>query len=280
MASEPEARKPEEAAEAGAAAADGQDGTGLPASLETAWGLRTRRPKGPRPALTLDRIVGAAVRLAATEGIAAVSMGRVAKELGVSTMSLYRYVAAKDELYVLMADAGVGTPPPLDPDAATARPGWRAALTDWAYQQRAVLQANTWVLRIPITGPPASPNQVAWMERGLAALAETGLREGQKLSVLMLIGGLVRNEATLMADMTDAIVTSGISPDQMLARYTAVLTALTDPERHPAVTRLLASGELGHADGPDTEFAFGLDRILDGLDALIAARRGPVRESP
>ncbi|MCB5178979.1 TetR/AcrR family transcriptional regulator [Streptomyces antimicrobicus] len=251
-------------------AADDQPGTGLPASLETAWGLRTRRGKGPRPALTLDRIVEAAVHLAATEGMEAVSMGRVAKELGASTMSLYRYVAAKDELYILMADAGVGTPPPLDP--AAAHPGWRRALTDWARQQRAVLQANRWILRIPITGPPATPNQVAWMERGLAALAPTGLTEGEKLSVLMLIGGFIRNEATLMADMMDAVIKGGMTPDQMLARYVTVLTALTDPERHPALTRLLASGELGHADGPDTEFQFGLDRILDGLEVLVARR--------
>jgi hypothetical protein len=68
--------------------------TGLPASIEAAWGLRERPAKGPKPGLSLDRIVEAAVGVAATEGLAAVSMGRVAKELSVSTMSLYRYVAA------------------------------------------------------------------------------------------------------------------------------------------------------------------------------------------
>lgn len=97
--------------------ADEDSATGLPASLEMAWGLRERPGKGPRPTLTLPKIVDAAVALAASEGTDAVSMGRVAKELGVSTMSLYRYVAAKEELYVLMSDAGVGTPPPLPPEA-------------------------------------------------------------------------------------------------------------------------------------------------------------------
>ncbi|MFJ3927741.1 TetR/AcrR family transcriptional regulator [Streptomyces sp. NPDC090022] len=238
-----------------------------------AWGLRERRTKGPRPALTLDRIVAAAVRLAATEGVEAVSMGRVAKELGASTMSLYRYVAAKDELYVLMADVGVGQPPPASADPGGPG-GWRAAFGEWACQQRAMLQQNTWILRIPITGPPATPNQVAWMERGLAALAHSGLEEGEKLSALMLVGGLVRNEATLMADMMDAIIKSGVSPDQVLARYTNTLTVLTDPDRHPAVTRLLRSGVLGGADAPDAEFSFGLERILDGLEALVRRRAG------
>ncbi|WP_239655680.1 TetR/AcrR family transcriptional regulator, partial [Streptomyces sp. M10] len=81
------------------------DETGLPASVEAAWGLRGRPTKGPRPGIGVERIVDAAVRLAATEGLQAVSMGRVAKELGASTMSLYRYVAAKDELFILMQEA-------------------------------------------------------------------------------------------------------------------------------------------------------------------------------
>ena len=75
-----------------------QGATGLPASIEAAWGVRTRPSKGPRPALSLERIVAAAVRVAAGDGLQAVSMGRVASDLGVSTMSLYRYVGAKDEL--------------------------------------------------------------------------------------------------------------------------------------------------------------------------------------
>ncbi|MFF5445821.1 TetR/AcrR family transcriptional regulator [Streptomyces sp. NPDC012888] len=246
---------------------DPEAGTGLPASLEMAWGLRDRPGKGPRPGLTLDRIVGAAVHLAAAEGMTAVSMGRVAKELGVSTMSLYRYVSAKDELYVLMADAGVGTPPPL-PDGADTW-GWRELLAEWAHAQLRVLLAAPWVLRIPITAPPATPNQVAWMERGLAAMAGTRWPEQAKLSTLMLIGGFVRNTATLTADMMEAIVLSGTSPDQLVTRYQNTLRRLTDPQRHPSVTRLLDSGVLsGGADEPDYEFRFGLDRILDGLASL------------
>ncbi|MER5935472.1 TetR/AcrR family transcriptional regulator [Streptomyces sp. NPDC002054] len=247
--------------------------TGLPASLEMAWGLRERPVKGPRPALTLDRIIDAAVRLAAAEGIEAVSMGRVAKELGASTMSLYRYVAAKEELYILMADAGVGSPPPL-PEAA-ADWDWRELIGAWARMQRTVLQAAPWILRIPVTGPPASPNEVAWMERGLAALAGTGLREDEKLATLMLVGGFVRNEAMLRADLTEAIAAGGLSPDQVLGGYQRTLRALTGPDRHPAVTRLLDSGVFAAGDDPDFEFRFGLERLLDGLAALVGERQRP-----
>src|SRR5918993_1939838 len=88
-----------------------RSGTGLPASIEAAWGVRERPPKGPRPALSLERIVDAAARVAAADGLAAVSMSRVAGDLGVSTMSLYRYVAAKGELLALMADLPFEEPP-------------------------------------------------------------------------------------------------------------------------------------------------------------------------
>ncbi|WP_327254340.1 TetR/AcrR family transcriptional regulator [Streptomyces sp. NBC_01244] len=246
------------------------DGTGLPASLAMAWGLRERPGKGPRPTLTLQRIVDAAVALAATEGMDAVSMGRVAKELGVSTMSLYRYVTAKEELYILMADAGVGAPP-----APSGVAGWRELLTEWAYAQRAVLMANSWIVRIPLTGAPVSPNQLAWMERGLAAMTGTALREGEKVSAIILIGGLVRNEATMVADMMDAIVKSGVAPDQVLGRYVRTLRVMTGPDTHPAVTRLLESDAFSGADEPDFQFRFGLDRILDGLAALISERSTP-----
>lgn len=249
------------------------DGTGLPASLAMAWGLRERPGKGPRPTLTLQRIVDAAVALAAAEGMDAVSMGRVAKELGVSTMSLYRYVTAKEELYILMSDAGVGTPPP-EPSGGEER-GWRELLTDWAYAQRAVLMANSWILRIPITGAPVSPNQLAWMDRGLAAMAGTGLRESEKLSTIILIGGLVRNEATMAADMMDAIVKSGISPDKVVGQYISMLRLLTGPDTHPAVTRLLESDAFTGSDEPDFQFRFGLGRLLDGLADLISERSTP-----
>src|SRR5271156_3032527 len=69
----------------------------LPASIELAWGLGERPRRGPKPGLTLERIVAAGIRVAMTDGLGSVSMGRIAAELGGSTMSLYRYVRAKDD---------------------------------------------------------------------------------------------------------------------------------------------------------------------------------------
>ncbi|MFI6089420.1 TetR/AcrR family transcriptional regulator [Streptomyces sp. NPDC051218] len=248
-------------------ASAGEEGSGLSVTLETAWGLRERPSKGPKPGLSLDRIVDAGIAIAASEGIGAVTMGRVSKTLGVSPMSLYRYVSARDELYVLMQDAATGAPPEM-PAGIT---GWRARLEWWARAQRDVFRRNLWLLRIPITSPPASPHSLEWMEQGLAALDGSGLEEGGKLSVLMLVGGFVRNEVTLMADLDAAMRAGGREPDEVMRRYARTIDALTStaPERFPALRRTLASGVLDVADEEDTEFEFGLGRVLDGVAVLV-----------
>jgi AcrR family transcriptional regulator len=252
---------------------DSSGGTGLPASIEAAWGLRERSAaKGPKPGLSLQRIVDAAVALARAEGLGAVSMGRVAKELGVSTMSLYRYVAAKNELYILMEEEAIGEPPPL-PDSVS---GWRDALVHWAHAMREVYHRDLWQLRIPRSTPPATPNMVAWWERGLVALKGTGLDGGTKISVILLVSGYVRNEATLMADFGVAFEASGVSVEDWMAGFARTLRRLADPTRYPEVARLLESGVMTEPDDPDTEFTFGLNSVLDGVEALLHRSGGEV----
>ncbi|WP_030784807.1 TetR/AcrR family transcriptional regulator [Streptomyces sp. NRRL S-920] len=243
------------------------EGTGLSVGLETAWGLRERPSKGPRPGLSLERIVETGIRVAAAEGLDAVSMGRLAKELGVSTMSLYRYVSAKDDLYVLMQDTAMGAPPRRPATAG----GWRAGLEWWAREQRAVFRRNLWLLRIPISSPPASPHGLDWMERGLEVLDGSGLDDGRKISVMLLVGGYVRNEVSLMADLEAAMRARGAAPDEVMRRYARTVDALTaaDPGRFPGVRRLLGAGVLEVADEDDTEFEFGLGRVLDGVAVLV-----------
>ncbi|MEE1791361.1 TetR/AcrR family transcriptional regulator C-terminal domain-containing protein [Streptomyces sp. BE308] len=242
----------------------------LPASIEAAWGLRERPVKGPKPGLSLERIVAAAVAVAASEGIAAVSMGRVAKDLGASTMSLYRYVSAKDELFLLMQEAAMGPPSPLP--ALEAGAGWREAISEWAWAQRAMFHRNLWMLRIPIAGPPASPHSVAWWEQGLQALESSGLPEGDKISVILLIAGFVRNEALLMSEIAAAVEARGVPPEEVMAGYERTVKRLVDPVRHPALSRLLKTGVMSEPDEPDYEFTFGLARLLDGIEALVRER--------
>src|SRR5688572_30415165 len=102
--------------------------SGLPPALAAVWGLRERPRRGPKPGLTLDAIVDAAVALADADGLGAVSMSRVAEKLGFTTMSLYRHVSSKDELLMLMMEAAIGAPTP----SADPAPNWRAAMETFA----------------------------------------------------------------------------------------------------------------------------------------------------
>src|ERR1700683_649093 len=122
----------------------------LPAAVAAAWGVRAHPGKGPKPGLSLERIVAAAGKIASRDGLGAVSVSRGAAELGASTMSLYRYVNAKDELVKLMIDAAWGPPPDAEPGT-----GWRAGMSRWAWGMRIALRRHPWTAKGPIRGAPA-----------------------------------------------------------------------------------------------------------------------------
>jgi AcrR family transcriptional regulator len=239
----------------------------VPPSLQLAWGLRDAGSRGPRRGLTLERIVAAGIKVAHTDGLAALSMARIAGELGVGTMSLYRYVAAKDELLSLMVDTALGPPPPPAPGE-----DWRAGLTRWALGVWAAYRRQPWVLRVPISGPPYGPNNVAWLDNGLTALADTPLAEADKASTVLLLSGFVRNVATLSADFA-----AGSAGEAVMPGYGTVLTQLTSAEQFPALHRAIASGIFDDDDEIEVELEFGLERILDGVAVLIN-RTGPSRK--
>ena len=248
--------------------------TGLPPGVEAAWGLRERPHRGPKPGLSLPRIVEAGVKIAESEGLAAVSMSRVAAEVGAAPMSLYRHVASKDELVALMVDTVYGqflVPMP-------AGQGWRAGLAQLARVMRAAMYRHPWILRVPIGGLPVRPNEVAWFEQVLACLHGTGLTEEEKASVVLLVSGYVRSQASTNADIIAAVQASGLAPDEWMSGYGRLLARLTDPARFPAITRFIAAGVFERFDPPDNEFTFGLDRILDGIGVLVTARSRPEPE--
>jgi AcrR family transcriptional regulator len=231
----------------------------LPPGIELAWGRQTRATRGPKPALTLTQIVDEAIAIASTEGLGALSMARVAKSLGTGTMSLYRYVESKDDLLTLMVDTGLGRPIPRAKNET-----WRDGLTRWARGVYGRYLANPWSLQVPITGPPLGPNNVAWLEDALSSLTDTHLTEQQKLSSVLLVSGFARNAATLTADMARAAAGENVMPG-----YVELLKLLTDPAEFPSLHRALESGSLGDDDDIQAEFDFGLERTLDGIEALV-----------
>jgi AcrR family transcriptional regulator len=222
--------------------------------------------------VVVHQIVAAGIDVATRDGLEAVSMARVAAELGAGTMSLYRYVDSKDELLTLMVDTGLGSP---DSGAEQGGEGWRAGLDAWARGVRDAYNTHPWALKVPITAPPLGPNNVAWMERALNAMAETPLSEAEKLSTLLLLSGFVRNHATLIADVSSA---AAAAPPA--ATYGAILAQLADQSAFPAVNRAIAAGSLDDEDEDfEPDFEFGLARILDGIEALVARKGGGACEN-
>jgi AcrR family transcriptional regulator len=240
----------------------------IPASMAAAWGVAVRPNKGPKRGLTVERIVDAGVTVATTEGLAAVSMQRVAAQLGTSAMTLYRYVASKQELLTLMVDAALGPAPEY-----VAGEDWRAGLERWARAMRAGYLRHPWTLRIPVSGPPIAPNGTAWMEIGLRSMRDTRLAEYEKLSVILLVSGYVRNSVTTEIDLMETFFSADAPPAEVMGHYARALARLTDVQRFPAISAVLASGVLDEADHPDSEFNFGLERILDGIAALVRKPR-------
>ncbi len=247
---------------------DHNNPTPMPAVIALAWGVRDRPSKGPKRGLTLDQIVAAAIKVALTDGIGAVSMGRVAKELGASTMALYRYVAAKDDLLMLMVDAALGKPP----SSSAPGDGWRNGMGRWATAERDAYRRNPWALRVPIGAPPLAPNSVAWLDDALRCFADAPLSEQQKLSSVLLISGFVRNVSSLTADLAAAA-----GGEQVMAGYGTAIRGLIGPDQFPALERAIASGALDDDDDIDVEFDFGLDRILDGIEVLVESMTPPKR---
>lgn len=243
----------------------------LPRVLRLLWGHEESPRPGPKPGLSIHAIAQAAVKLADAGGLGAVSMAKVAAELGFTTMSLYRYVESKDDLYVVMLDEAYGPPRLGDLTGLD----WREQLTAWSNAAHARLTQRPWILQVPLTEPPLAPNQMLWMEAGLQALADTGLSEQEKLSSMLLVDVYTRGITQLATYMNTANRDAGVSEREADLRYARNLEAVIDPEQLPGIAAAFGSGSL--TDGSDfatDEFGFGLQTVLDGIAALVERRTG------
>ncbi|MEV5607956.1 TetR/AcrR family transcriptional regulator [Streptomyces sp. NPDC052225] len=238
-------------------------------SMELLWGTGARPSRGPRPALSLDRIVTAAVDVADAEGIGAVSMRRLSQELGTGTMSLYRYVPGKAELLDLMLDK-VQTPYETETDANTreSEGRWREAVEECARESLALYQRHPWLLQVNQARPVLGPGALAGMEKMMGRIKPMGLSDPELLSVLVMIDGYVSGVARTRVYEREAEKTTGMTDADFWAAQSPTLEAAMASGAYPVMASL----------SPDTfapgfdHFEFGLQRILDGLDVLVAAR--------
>ncbi|RMI34956.1 TetR/AcrR family transcriptional regulator [Nocardia stercoris] len=233
-----------------------------PTALELLWGLPDRPRRGPKPALTLERIVDEAIAAADADGLANLSMQRLADRLGCAKMALYRYVPGKAELHALMLDRALGpAPEPVAPESDSAEDSWRDPLRRWTLAIFERMRAHPWSQELTIGIRPLGPNEIGWLEAALTQLADTPLSAAERLDTVVLLTGHARG-------LAEQAVAGNGELEQHLARAVAE-TLATKAAIYPATVAAFAETASGDRDNA---LRFGLERILDGLATLIIRR--------
>jgi AcrR family transcriptional regulator len=215
----------------------------------------------------VDKIVDAAIALADAEGLGVVTMRRVAQALDVAPMSLYTYVPGKAELIDLMLDTVYARMPRSEP----AGPGWRARLTAVADDNRALYERHPWLAAVSTSRPPLGPGVTAKYEHELRALDGIGLDDIEMDAALTFLLGFVETCARSAADIRAAQHESAMSDAEWWSANEPLLAKVFDADRYPLASRVGSAAGAAHGGAyhPDHAYAFGLQRVLDGLAALI-----------
>jgi AcrR family transcriptional regulator len=232
--------------------------------------LLWREPgRAGRSGLSVDSVVAAAIEVADAEGIGALTMRRVAEQLGVGTMSLYTHVPGKAELIDVMLDTVLG-----EVIAGDESGSWRERLERIARDLEGLYHRHPWLLHVATTRPTLGPNVIAKYERELRAVEGIGLDDIEMDAVVTLINGYVHGAVRGAVEAAEAERHTGMTDAQWWAKQAPLLERVFDPARFPVAARVgQAAGEEHQAAvDPAHAFAFGLERVLDGIDALVRSR--------
>ncbi|MEI7054817.1 TetR/AcrR family transcriptional regulator [Nocardioides sp. CCNWLW239] len=225
------------------------------------WGKPPAGRRGPKPALSVAKIVEAAYVLADEHGLAAVSMARVADEVGCSPMALYRHVKNKEELLVLLSDRLCAELPTLAPEL-----GWREGLAAWMRAQVDLARRKPWFLELPIAAALPGPNRLAWIDLAFYYLRDVALPAEEKLAIVGILSQYTLGEAKIEIE---AALSEENNP---FASFEQMLVTYADPERFPSLMASMATwrpavpGERSESDDPS---AFGQSLLLAGIEAHI-----------
>ncbi|MEV4394885.1 TetR/AcrR family transcriptional regulator [Nonomuraea sp. NPDC049607] len=237
--------------------------------------MRPERPaRGPKPAYSRAQITEAAVRIADTEGLEAATMRRIAAEIGTGAMSLYRYVPNRDNLVELMADRLTGE---ID---VTGLPSgdWRADLTRYADELRAMWLRHPWVATVQRSLPSFGPNQVLLIER-LMGVLDAYVPIDENLTLMALLNGYIEGAVREEISSAGEFRRSGLSESEWMARSGPRIEQLVNSGEYPIFTKIVMQAGRPHLSRDD-QFRHGLQRVLDCVaGALPAAAGSATRES-
>ncbi|MGC0421592.1 TetR/AcrR family transcriptional regulator [Embleya sp. AB8] len=236
------------------------------APRKSLWERLENPAPAPRTVLTSERIAEVAVRIADAEGIDAVTMRRLATELGVAPMAAYRYVSGKDDLLELMVDRTYG-----ELTAPVAGTPWRQALRGTALSLRELALRHPWLVQLPSARAAITPtpNRVAIAEWGMVALADVGLSADDMMAVVDTVGSYVHGRTATEVATRCLMAAEGATDGNALRTSLAPeMTWLISTGRYPTYAAYITNAQ--RKDDPQWQFETGLDAVLDG----IAARMG------
>lgn len=222
---------------------------------------KERPARGPKPSHSRPKIAATAIRVADSEGLEAASIRRIAAELGSGAASLYRYVANKQELYDLMADAvlGEGRLPGQSSD-------WRAGLRKAARLCRAMYLRHPWMLTVSGFRMLNGTNLLRWMEFTLAAIDGYGLDIDEMLVLVNTLFAYARGHAASEIGEKEAHARSGLSRFEWMARNAAATQSIIESGRFPYFTRIVRDAATPHRPAVEEQgFKDGLECLLDGF---------------
>src|SRR5690606_14112956 len=156
--------------------------------------------------------------------------------------------------------------------------GWRAGLAAWAAGNVEVYREHPWVLDVPVAGVAATPHSAAWLDLGLETLAGLPITEPEKLATVLLVMGQCRWQGLVERSYADAAKASGGDLQAVESGMEAMMRYFITPEAFPAIAQAVGGGAFG-MDGPDP-FAYGIERVLDGIEGYVAARAAAAPPPP
>ena len=229
------------------------------------WNRPERAARGPAPSLSREQITSAAVTLADTQGIEAVSMRALAVQLGVGAASLYRYVARKDELIELMVDAVMGND--LEFEICG---DWRDDLRSFAHGLRAMTLRHPW-MAVPSAGlPNFGPNMAQCYEQVLSTIDGLGLEIDEMLVMIETLDAFVRGRVLEELSEQEAVRRSGLDREQWMQTQLPYIESLIESGRYPLLARIVLDAQAPHdPDRLKHGFDLGLERVLDGLATML-----------
>jgi AcrR family transcriptional regulator len=220
--------------------------------------------RGPKPKITLERVVQAGVELADADGLAALSMRKVASHLGVGAMSLYTYLPGRSELVELMIDRVYGERTQPDPDQS-----WRSRVEFHARQTWSLYVAHPWLLDHNLTRLPVGPHVLDTEEALYASIAAGGVPPRQIPPIADVITwhlfGMGR------AQISDAIEArhTGVSTEAYYMARNSFWTTYFDMARYPTMSAIWEAG--GFDDPAAADFDHALARLLAAVDRIVEA---------